>query len=50
VPHEVLDVDTAVPQGAALPVGLGDLGLERDDALQTGPEFVPRGRIYLGVG
>ena len=32
---EVLDVDAAVAQRAALFVGLGDLGLERDDALET---------------
>jgi len=34
--HEVLDVDAAVAQGAAVAVGLGDLGRERDDALETG--------------
>ena len=35
---EVVDVDAAVAQGAALLVGLGDLGLEGDDALEAGPE------------
>jgi hypothetical protein len=34
-PDEVLDVDAAVAQRAALLVGLGDLGLEGDDALDT---------------
>ena len=33
--HQVLDVDAAVAERAALPVGLGDLGVERDDALET---------------
>ena len=32
---ELLDVDAAVPQRAAVAVGLGDLGLERDDALEA---------------
>ena len=32
---EVLDVDAAVAQRAALLVGLGDLGLEGDDALES---------------
>jgi hypothetical protein len=32
---EVLDVDAAIPQRTALPVGLGDLGRERDHALET---------------
>ena len=31
--HQLLDVDAAVPQGAAFPVGLGDLGREGHDAL-----------------
>jgi len=35
VADEVLDVHAAVAQGAALPVGLGDLGLEGDDAFQA---------------
>ena len=34
VADEVLDVDPAVAERAALLVGLGDLGGERDDALQ----------------
>jgi len=33
-PDDVLDVDAAVAQGRALPVGFGDLGLEGDDALE----------------
>jgi hypothetical protein len=32
---EIVDVDTAVTQGAAFLVRLGDLRLERDDALET---------------
>ena len=36
---ELLDVDAAVAQRAALPVGLGDLGGEGDDALQAGLDF-----------
>ncbi len=32
---QVLDVDTAVAQRRPLPVGLGDLGLESDDAFET---------------
>ena len=33
-PHEVGDVDPAVAQRTALPVGFGDLGLEGDDTLE----------------
>ena len=36
---EVLDVDAAVAQRAALLVGLGDLGGEGDDALEAGLDF-----------
>ena len=36
---ELLDVDAAVAQGAALAVGLGDLGREGDDALEAGLDF-----------
>ena len=36
---ELLDVDAAVPQRAALPVGLGDLGGEGDDAFEAGLDF-----------
>ena len=36
VPGEVFDVDAAVAQRAAVLVRLGDLGLERDDALEAG--------------
>src|SRR5262249_51760355 len=39
VPGQVLDVHTAVPESPALPVGLGDLGLERHDAFEPGLEF-----------
>jgi hypothetical protein len=39
-PHEVLDVHAAVAKCAAFSVGLGDLGLESDDALE------PRGNLY----
>jgi hypothetical protein len=31
---ELLDVDAAVPERTAFAIGLGDLGLDRDDALQ----------------
>ena len=37
-PDEVLDVHAAVAQRAALPVRLGDLGLECDDTLEAGDE------------
>ena len=33
--HEILDVDAAVAQRAAVAVGLGDLGREGDDALEA---------------
>ena len=36
VADELLDVDAAVAERAALPVGLGDLGGEGDDALEAG--------------
>ena len=39
-PDEVLDVHSAVAKCAALPVGLGDLGLEGDYALEA------RGYVY----
>ena len=39
---EVLDVDAAVAQRAAVLVGLGDLGGEGDDALEAG--------LDLGLG
>ena len=35
---QILDVDAAIAQRAAFPVGLGDLGLEGDHALQAGLE------------
>jgi hypothetical protein len=38
LPDEVLDVDAAVAERAALLVGLGDLRLEGDDALEAGLE------------
>ena len=37
---EVLDVDAAVAQRAALAVGLGDFGGEGDDAFETGLDVV----------
>src|SRR3954470_16940176 len=36
VPHELLDVETAVAQASALAVGLGDLGGEGEDAFHAG--------------
>ena len=45
---EVLDVDAAVAQRAALLVGLGDLGGEGDDALQAGLDFA-HGRAAYAV-
>ena len=41
-PDELLDVDAAVAQGAALAVGLGDLGLDGDDAFETRLEVAHR--------
>ena len=38
VADELLDVDAAVAEDAALPVGLGDLRLDGDDALEPGLE------------
>ena len=37
---ELLDVDAAVAEGAALAVRLGDLGLDGDDALEPRLEVV----------
>ena len=39
VPDQVLDVDAAVAEGSPLPVRLGDLRLERDNAFEPGPEL-----------
>src|SRR4029079_1256512 len=36
VPDEIFDVDTAIAEHAAVLVGLGDLGLESDDAGEAG--------------
>jgi hypothetical protein len=36
---ELLDVDPPIPQGAALAIGFGDLGLEGDDALEPRPHL-----------
>ena len=44
VAHEVGDVDPAVAQGPAVTVGLGDLGAERDDALEARGEARRWGR------
>ena len=52
VPNELLDVDTAVSERTAFAIGLGDLGLDRDDALEAGLEvrdFAHRPRRYLSV-
>ena len=35
VAHQIFDVDAPVAEGAALPVGLGNVGLERDNALKA---------------
>jgi hypothetical protein len=35
---QLFDVDAAIAERAALAVGLGDLGLEGDDALEAGFE------------
>ena len=42
VPDELLDVDAAVAQRAAFPVGFGDLRLEGNDSLESGLEVVHR--------
>ena len=47
---ELLDVDAAVAQRAALPVGLGDLGGEGDDALQAGLDFGHVGAHVASTG
>ena len=47
---ELLDVDAAIPERAAFAVGLGDLGLDRDDPLETGLELVHLPRIYRTGG
>jgi hypothetical protein len=41
--HEVLQVDAAIAQGAALAVRLGDRRGERDDALEPGTDLGRRG-------
>ena len=45
---ELLDVDAAVAERAALAVGLGDLGLEGDDALESRLEVAHRLLPQLG--
>src|SRR6266540_4252953 len=40
LPHELLDVDPAIAEGAAFPVRLGDLRLEGDDPLEPWLEVV----------
>ena len=40
LPHQVLDVDAAVAQRATFSVRLGDLRLDRHDALEAGLEIV----------
>ena len=49
LPDEVLDVDAAVAQRAALLVGLGDLGGEGDDAFQAGLDL-GHVRLLAGAG
>ena len=41
-PDEVLDIDAAVAEGAALLVGLGDFSLEGDYALEAGLDLAQR--------
>ena len=48
VADEILDVDAAVAERAALLVGLGDLGRERDDALEAGLDLGIGCRLRLG--
>ena len=45
---ELLDVHAAIPQGTALPVGLGDLRLEGDDPFEPRLELV-HGRKSTGL-
>ena len=40
IPDEILDVDAPVAERAALLVGLGDLGRERDYALEAGADLL----------
>ena len=42
LPDEILDIDAAVAKRAAVAVGLGDLGLERNNALEAGLELAHR--------
>src|SRR5690349_745466 len=42
VPHELLDIDAAIAERAALAVGLGNLRFDRDDALEARFELVHR--------
>jgi hypothetical protein len=44
VADELLDVDPSLAERATFAVGLGDLGLDRDDAFQTGLEVVHGGK------
>ena len=46
-PDEVLDVDAAIPQGAAVAIGLGDLGLEGDHTLQARLELAHRSPLAV---
>ncbi len=50
VADELLDVDAAVAQRAALPVRLGDLGGEGDHALQAGLDFGHVGAHVASTG
>jgi hypothetical protein len=46
VPHELLDVHSAVAKRAALAVRFGNLGLNRDDTLEPWPKLVHAPGIY----
>ena len=45
-PDELLDIDPAIPERPARELGLGDLRLDGDDALETRLEVVHRGGMY----
>jgi hypothetical protein len=48
LPDELLDVHPAIAEGAALAVGLCDLGLDGDDALEARLEVAHTGRNLPG--
>jgi hypothetical protein len=47
VPDELGDVDAAIAENAALPVWLGDLGLDGNDALEARLEVIGHARWNL---